>query len=84
MMPISLVYVYKFLLYKAHYLRETEKLDAALAALKDSHRFCSRTPFPLFLVAEWLIEARQNQKAGAYAERALVLVRKIIVTIPSL
>lgn len=56
----------KIWLYKAHYLYQEQKIQAALEALDRSYKVQPDNPIPLFLAAEWLITAGDIDKARNY------------------
>jgi len=63
-------------IYKAHYLHEAGKIEAALAALDTAFQAYGSNPAPLFLATEWLIEAKDKVKAEEYFARARAMAEK--------
>lgn len=59
----------KIWLYKAHYLYQDKKIDAALAALERSYSARTDNPIPLFLAAEWMLTAGDLDKARNFFSR---------------
>lgn len=63
-------------IYKAHYLHETGKFEAALAALDTAFQAYDSNPTPLFLATEWLVEAKDKVRAEKYFGRAQAMAEK--------
>jgi thioredoxin-like negative regulator of GroEL len=63
-------------IYKAHYLHETGKFEAALVALDTAFQAYDSNPAPLFLATEWLVEAKDKVRAEKYFARAQAMAKK--------
>lgn len=62
----------KILTYKAHYLYQMAgRHEEAIKVLEKAYETQTKSPIPLFLATEWLIEMERPEKARATYERAL-------------
>ena len=66
----------KLLIYKAHYLHEAHRDDAAFHALEASYAAAPENPIPLFLAAEWEIDRHEVAAARRYYQRAMGVAQR--------
>lgn len=62
----------KLLIYKAYYQRKSGELEQALSTLEEAYAAARTSPMPLFLAADWLLDANDNARGRQYYRRAIV------------
>jgi len=70
-LPMRASRAMSLLIYRAHYLHQDHKLEAAITSLEEAFRHKPEIPTPLFLATEWLLDAGRVERALDQFQRAM-------------